>query len=164
MVDSFVLRNGGDYVLRNGGDRILRNAGVVVVAGDDTSISHVTLDAGVDLREKQKKPRKRQKQVLTLSIEIPVHGKSTYTKNTPLELEGTVRTSQSLSLDASIPLILKPHNIPLYIPITSIQKTLFSTIGEKSYNHVMRETIIKHETKAKIDTLKEALRMLDEDL
>jgi hypothetical protein len=163
MADSFVLRNGGDYVLRNGGDRILRNPIVIVVEKPTISISHVTLDAGVDLRE-NKKPRKRQKQVLTLSIEIPVHGKSTYTKSIPLELEGTVRASQSLSLDASIPLILKPHNIPLYIPITSIQKTLFSTIGEKSYNHVMRKTIIKHETKSKIDTLKEALRMLDEDL
>ena len=157
-----VLRNSGDYVLRNDCCRILRNESDVAVVTPEKSISHVTIDAGVDLRKKSKE---RIIQKLKLSIEIPIQGYYTQIQKVSFECGGTCKSRQEVSVFQSIPLVLKDKSlrIPMSMPVFSIQKSLFSIVGEKGYNLVMRESILKQKKKDEIDTLKEALRMLDEE-
>jgi len=66
----------GDYLLLESGDKIILDELAIVppvVEVPSVSISHTTLDAGVDLR---KYPKERKPQRLSLTVEIPVKGVS----------------------------------------------------------------------------------------
>ena len=157
MADSFVLRNGGDFVLRNGSGQILRNPDVV--EAPTTSISHVTLDAGVDLR---KKSRKRQVQILYLTIEVPVLAISKQMQKLEVPTTATAKSKQKLSYDIeAITKTIQSVQTKVTATAKSKQKTLASVHAEKSsemYN--MKRDIRKLRL---LDTLKEALRNLDDE-
>lgn len=159
MVDFFVLRNGGDFVLRNGTGQILRNPDVV--AAPTKSISHVTIDAGVDLRKK-KSSRARTTQILNLTIEIPCTATAKKRQLLEIKTEATSKTLYALSYNiqgtAKVLQSVQPH---ITGSALSKQKTLASVSAEKSsdmYN--MKRDIRKLRV---LDTLKEALRSLDEE-
>ena len=159
MVDSFVLRNGGDFILRNGSGQILRNPDVVAVA-PKKAISHVTIDAGVDLRKK--KSRARQQQILQLTIEIPCTGTAKQTQTLEVKTIGTAKSKYTMSYKI-IGTAKITQKLETNVTGTAIskQKTLASVSAEKSsemYN--MKRDIRKMRV---LDTLKEALRSLDED-
>ncbi len=158
MADSFVLRNGGDFILRNGSGQILRNPDVV--AAPKKAISHVTIDAGVDLRKKKSKARTTQ--ILQLTIEIPCTATAKKRQLLEIKTEGTAKIFYALSYNiqgtAKISQSVQP---PITGSALSKQKTLASVSAEKSsemYN--MKRDIRKMRV---LDTLKEALRSLDED-
>ena len=155
--DTFVLRNGGDFVLRNGSGQILRNPDVV--AAPTKAISHVTIDAGVDLR---KRSRARTTQVLKLTIEIPCTANSKQRQLLEIKTEGTAKTIYSIShkVNGTAKVHQKIGTATLGSALSK-QKTLATVLAEKSsemYN--MKRDIKKMRL---LDTLKEALRSLDED-
>ena len=161
MADFFVLLNdGSSYVLLNdGSSKVLLNFGQEPEVPPKPSISHTTLDAGVDLREK--KPKERQKQILKLTVEIPTTGTATAPQQLNIETKGTAKQSYELSYKAKGTAKIT-NTIPVKTTGTSKSKqfTTAGVQGEKSaemYN--MKRTIKKLRL---LDTLKEALRELDD--
>jgi len=160
MADSLVLRNGGDYVLRNGGDRILRNPGIEVTAGTDISISHVTLDAGIDLRRKD---NRRQTEVLQLSIEIPFTTKTYRKEKLLIPFECVTKTTDKLTIPLKLIRGNNTIEIPFSVTAYAKQKIVVPFTGQKKYSKALLRSNEDKKTMMKIDTLKELLRELDEE-
>lgn len=159
----FVLLNSGDFVLLNSGDKVLLNGEVEVeVEAPKTSISHVTLDAGIDLRRRK---NSRSTQILKLSIEVPTTGTTIKKQKLIVDCEGSCKvttTSQSSSLSLHLPLLEK-QSIPLTCTALSKQKTLCSVTGTKYYHKTLVKNTQLQRKITKIDTLMKLLRMIDED-
>jgi len=158
MAESFLLLNSGDFVLLNSGDKILLNEEAVVITVKK-SISHTTLDAGVDLR----KHKRRQTQILRLSVEIPIIGKSARILKASLECEGVAKYVERFEMPLLLIQANKPVSIPIEGTIYSIQKSLCSVTGEKKYNKAGIKSVNDYKRLVKIDTLKSLLRQIDEE-
>jgi len=94
MVHSRVLLNDGDSVvlLNDGTSFVLLNEEGPVHGVVKKSISHVTLDAGVDLKrvEERRKPRSRYSQELMLSTEIETRARFI------MPLTTTIKTTKTM--------------------------------------------------------------------
>jgi len=129
-----------------------------VVEVPEKSISHVTIDAGVDLR---KKSQQRQKQILKLRVEIPCIGTAKKTEQLEIPAEGTAKKTEELSYKVKgTAKITNKISIKAIGSALSKQFTAISVKGEKSSEmYGMKRTIKKLRL---LDTLKEALRELDD--
>lgn len=160
MADFFVLLNSGDFVLLNSGDKVLLNGEPEVVEVPPRTISHVTIDAGVDLR---KRKRGRTTQILKLSVEVPATGKSIRKQRLIVDCEGACKsTIQSNSFSVHLPLLEK-QTIPMTCTAFSKQKTLFSVIGTKDYHKTLVRNTKLQRNISEIYTLMELMRMADEE-
>jgi len=92
MVHSRILLNAGGAILLNAGGYLLLNAEGPPDVAAKKSISHVTLDAGVDLKrvEERRKPRSRYSQELMLSTEIETRARFI------MPLSTTIKTTKTM--------------------------------------------------------------------
>ena len=135
----------------------------VVVVPKPVSISHVTLDAGIDLRRKN---TQRQKQILTLTVETPIQGTIKKSLDTKCDCVMFTKRLASTKLKLSLVKIQPVISIPIsgsIIPKAMKQRSLFSVEGTKSYAKQTAKSLQTQAKLAKIDTLKQLLRDLDDD-
>jgi len=128
-----------------------------------SEISHVTLDAGIDLRRKN---TQRRKQILTLTVEIPIQGTVKIPLKTSCKCEIFTKKLSNVKLRLSLVKIQPVISIPLsgsIVPRAMKQRSLFSVAGEKSYAKQTARSLQNQAKLAKIDTLKQLLRDLDSD-
>lgn len=169
IVETYLLKEDGGYLLKEDGGKIVLTRTTVASTAE---ISHVTLDAGVDLRNKS---RERPKQILKLTSEIQVFGTKIVLKHTKIETAGLVKKSKSTQIPfETILSVTKRTAIPIEPTITlHKQRTLCSVTGVKKPDTVSREIVTVAEAlkgihkimakQDKINTLKRLLEKVSEE-
>jgi len=162
--ETFLLKEDGGFLLKEDGGNLVLNR-ITVVA--PVTYSHVTLGSADDTRQRQ---RNRPKQILRLTVEIPVKGIKIVKYHTKADIVGLVKKTESTKIPfETILVVRKKTAVPVeQSNIIARQRTLCAVSGVKKPDTVSLEIINVvetlrgiHKIMAKQDKLNTLKRLLE---